>query len=926
METTGPEKVDSPTGSALDTVQSQNDQVDVNKTDESDLHKSVTPEKDCDAEDKSAKQPQQLTLGSFFDAKRSSDTEQQTPQIAKKTKIESPTKSEDHTVSPPGSVDCTSSPDAAKTEITSKSPKTYTQKASRENKASPVCLALSKSETPVAFPKVLTPFITPAPSANENQPRINVDSLLAKYHDRAHKLLEQYQSQLSNESMYMPSDMDPYATSSEATFPDFALPALACLVEGKKESLKSLSGLVLKEMEKMFPKFAFKLDMVEEKINIIALRKNYVKGAEQFLSRDSDAIKNGMDGSADCLRWEVTTLDLFPKTAASMVRQARSTRKKTSAHLSAVVKLLNSLNDSKNPDGTGDQAKLDAKVEQDLERVHRHERDEEKQRVVAEVKRKKEQEKEAAKRKRQQQKEQQEEERKRRKLEVAQGKQRKKEAAAANAKRKIEAHGNKLRVGSQDDGKQSSLMAFLACPRPTLTAPTSGKTSATLQNSGTSESAEAPTAALVRAKSCPFDVRLFRAALSGSSQLNVEPTPLVTLSRNAQQSLLQSTQRKTVDVSVTVIHDDSSEMRPYTVRKTISVRNKYKFLFFHEDLRPPYFGTWSKQSSIVTGRTPFGKDSILTYDDDSEAEWEEGDDEIGEDLEDADAADDDEEKDDDEGSMADDGWLAGEEDDLDDVGKALRRQQLSKADKSDYSSRTVFRVGPCEGCPQSRSSTRADLEGLSAGEAIDLLQRHTIESIKEVPFSLDPFPPPIVVEEPVKASGTPVNKDPSQDEIKTFAQFVHNATQLSKEKLIDEFRSVHPSVFSGRAQGVRLLDGMAAKSKACGASCWQVKSAVLEELGLNDLVDKNISENRKEELMKTMVTWLRNSDIASICSRDKLVDEVRAKEPVFQSMTRADCLRLLLMVATKTKPVGSGAPQWSIKSDIGVKFLGLDSK
>jgi hypothetical protein len=48
-----------------------------------------------------------------------------------------------------------------------------------------------------------------------------------------------------------------------------------------------------------------------------------------------------------------------------------------------------------------------------------------------------------------------------------------------------------------------------------------------------------------------------------------------------------------------------------------------KLLQFHEDVRPAYYGTWSKTGQhIVTGRRPFAKDSsVLNYDYDSEAEW-----------------------------------------------------------------------------------------------------------------------------------------------------------------------------------------------------------------------------------------------------------------------------------------------------------------
>ncbi|KAJ3112293.1 hypothetical protein HK100_002388 [Physocladia obscura] len=59
---------------------------------------------------------------------------------------------------------------------------------------------------------------------------------------------------------------------------------------------------------------------------------------------------------------------------------------------------------------------------------------------------------------------------------------------------------------------------------------------------------------------------------------------------------------------------------------------RWKLLQFAEDLRPPYFGTWTKKSGEVNGRRPWGRDvgGVLDYSVDSEAEWEE--DEVGEEL------------------------------------------------------------------------------------------------------------------------------------------------------------------------------------------------------------------------------------------------------------------------------------------------------
>ncbi|KAI8368204.1 chromatin assembly factor 1 subunit A-domain-containing protein [Radiomyces spectabilis] len=50
---------------------------------------------------------------------------------------------------------------------------------------------------------------------------------------------------------------------------------------------------------------------------------------------------------------------------------------------------------------------------------------------------------------------------------------------------------------------------------------------------------------------------------------------------------------------------------------------RMKLLQFYEDVRPAYYGTWTKKSKVVTGRTPFARDEqSMDYEHDSEAEWE----------------------------------------------------------------------------------------------------------------------------------------------------------------------------------------------------------------------------------------------------------------------------------------------------------------
>ncbi|VDO49498.1 unnamed protein product [Haemonchus placei] len=49
-----------------------------------------------------------------------------------------------------------------------------------------------------------------------------------------------------------------------------------------------------------------------------------------------------------------------------------------------------------------------------------------------------------------------------------------------------------------------------------------------------------------------------------------------------------------------------------------------KLFQFHDNYRPPYYGTWRTRSTMITGRRPFTtKEENIDYEVDSDAEWEE---------------------------------------------------------------------------------------------------------------------------------------------------------------------------------------------------------------------------------------------------------------------------------------------------------------
>lgn len=97
-----------------------------------------------------------------------------------------------------------------------------------------------------------------------------------------------------------------------------------------------------------------------------------------------------------------------------------------------------------------------------------------------------------------------------------------------------------------------------------------------------------------------------------------------------------------------------------------------KVLIFHHDLRPGYFGTWTRNSTAIGPRTPFARDLLsLDYGYDSGEEWEE-DDLNGENVDD-----DDEEPDVEEEADSDlDSWLVDDDEVVEVQGEGIEPDPL----------------------------------------------------------------------------------------------------------------------------------------------------------------------------------------------------------------------------------------------------------
>jgi len=92
-----------------------------------------------------------------------------------------------------------------------------------------------------------------------------------------------------------------------------------------------------------------------------------------------------------------------------------------------------------------------------------------------------------------------------------------------------------------------------------------------------------------------------------------------------------------IEVNMEVSEGDTKPQYLTLLETKLSTRSqpRKKFLQFHLDRRPAYYGTWSKKSDTVSGRRPFAKEVALDYDYDSDDDWEE--EEEGESLSDNDS-------------------------------------------------------------------------------------------------------------------------------------------------------------------------------------------------------------------------------------------------------------------------------------------------
>jgi hypothetical protein len=408
--------------------------------------------------------------------------------------------------------------------------------------------------------------------------------------------------------------------------------ARAASVALSKEKGAALAAATLRSVE---------VSQVCAQVPLIAERKAYGPGANKTL------VVNDAHQPEALYRWEVISLDLLPASARPAILAARKDRTRAGAWLKALRKVLDAVHKHPYDEGKvaveeGKVAKLrleeQARAQKEAQRVAKEqEKDRAAERVKAEkeaLRVVKEQEKEAKAAQRFAEKEA-------------------KDASKAKAKDASKAKAEKKRKAEAK--QQSSFMGFFKRPANAAVNANSSPNKASQQAAAvdtTAASASAESAATAEKKTVVVTV-IDGASSSCSSEVTTEVVEVATTvnaaprfdveahwaailspsdtTTNQQPQLLGRTAgRRTRSGAGTAAVTASN--RPRWVTKTVSVcnteaastgfgqpvftelrekcfANKLKLLQFQEHERPPYWGTWSKVSRVVSGRGPFKQDS-----------------------------------------------------------------------------------------------------------------------------------------------------------------------------------------------------------------------------------------------------------------------------------------------------------------------------
>jgi len=266
---------------------------------------------------------------------------------------------------------------------------------------------------------------------------------------------------------------------------------------------------------------------------------------------------------------------------------------------------------------------------------------------------------------------------------------------------------------------------------------------------------------------------------------------------------------------------------------------KMKLLQFFENHRPAYYGTWRKNTKIISGRHPFKKDTeLLDYEFDSEIEWvadEEGEECLSDEEDDEEDDIIDNEQGDDDGWLVPHGYLSDDEGVEEDIDKV----KLDKKNNDPKPMKVVplipVIIGPIYA---EYSYDEIPQENLMLGQ----FSAQLVDSDMDIDLPLDPFKEYPTNDESNSNNNPTEESEKNEKKIKIvfpeeylsiFIKIVEYSLK-GMVKIIDEAKEMEEFKNIPKIQIEKKLREIAVKEKPEGASkiCWCVKDEVYEKLNI----------------------------------------------------------------------------------------------
>ena len=317
------------------------------------------------------------------------------------------------------------------------------------------------------------------------------------------------------------------------------------------------------------------------------------------------------------------------------------------------------------------------------------------------------------------------------------------------------------------------------------------------------------------------------------------------------------------DIEILEDEEDEDDIGEEILNESIKptekkIIKKAKLLQFHDNQRPAYFGTWTKKTTKISGRKPFGEDTeLFDYEYDSDDDWEE--EEQGESLSDEEKDKEEDEKEDEEKlEEDDDGFFVGhgvldkdelrnDEDDeeafdeeLEMKKQKLKAQQFEEEYKKKKPTKLKPRVFGCfwndpshayDQDDQVRVNHESFIKILTPFKAV-VLQLGLIQTSLSKP-KVEEKESPSTVQPPKVKTLKEFPESAMLDLIKLVHANTNNKLFLARE-FVEYWSSKDPSVKLSQQLTLKKLQEIAdyQKSEALGRRCWQVKEDVLKSFNV----------------------------------------------------------------------------------------------